>query len=120
MKQERASPEVCNLCRKQNLKRDTLDFVHLQQKGVGMNEPLVDADGYPRADVDIYQVRTARHNIICKQPVLHFSGRFKALSPPDSNTYLIRSIYIHYPNLRAGSPRFTNICLATFQSHSSA
>ncbi|XP_032085230.1 MLX-interacting protein [Thamnophis elegans] len=33
-----------------------------------MNEPLVDADGYPRADVDIYQVRTARHNIICKGP----------------------------------------------------
>ncbi|KAL7986659.1 hypothetical protein Chor_012942 [Crotalus horridus] len=38
------------------------------QKGVGMSEPLVDADGYPRADVDIYQVRTVRHNIICKQP----------------------------------------------------
>ncbi|XP_034284670.1 26S proteasome non-ATPase regulatory subunit 9 [Pantherophis guttatus] len=37
------------------------------QKGVGMNEPLVDGDGYPRADVDIYQVRTARHNIICLQ-----------------------------------------------------
>ncbi|KAG8146044.1 putative 26S proteasome non-ATPase regulatory subunit 9-like protein, partial [Naja naja] len=37
------------------------------QKGVGMNEPLVDAEGYPRADVDIYQVRTARHNIICLQ-----------------------------------------------------
>ncbi|XP_053136159.1 26S proteasome non-ATPase regulatory subunit 9 [Hemicordylus capensis] len=37
------------------------------QKGVGMNEPLVDVEGYPRADVDIYQVRTARHNIICLQ-----------------------------------------------------
>uniref|UniRef100_A0A452J4E3 Nas2 N-terminal domain-containing protein n=1 Tax=Gopherus agassizii TaxID=38772 RepID=A0A452J4E3_9SAUR len=37
------------------------------QKGVGMNEPLVDAEGYPRADVDVYQVRAARHNIICKQ-----------------------------------------------------
>lgn len=37
------------------------------QKGVGMNEPLVDAEGFPRADVDIYQVRTARHNIICLQ-----------------------------------------------------
>ncbi|XP_072456653.1 26S proteasome non-ATPase regulatory subunit 9 isoform X2 [Notamacropus eugenii] len=38
-----------------------------QQKGVGMNEPLVDIEGYPRADVDVYQVRTARHNIICLQ-----------------------------------------------------
>ncbi|XP_044514703.1 26S proteasome non-ATPase regulatory subunit 9 [Gracilinanus agilis] len=37
------------------------------QKGVGMNEPLVDIEGYPRADVDVYQVRTARHNIICLQ-----------------------------------------------------
>eukprot|EP00073_Rattus_norvegicus_P042239 XP_008772125.1 PREDICTED: 26S proteasome non-ATPase regulatory subunit 9-like [Rattus norvegicus] len=32
-----------------------------------MNEPLVDCEGYPRADVDLYQVRTARHNIICLQ-----------------------------------------------------
>ncbi|XP_020658393.1 26S proteasome non-ATPase regulatory subunit 9 [Pogona vitticeps] len=37
------------------------------QKGVGMNEPLVDVEGYPRADVDLYQVRTARHNIVCLQ-----------------------------------------------------
>nr|Q9WTV5.1 RecName: Full=26S proteasome non-ATPase regulatory subunit 9; AltName: Full=26S proteasome regulatory subunit p27; AltName: Full=Transactivating protein Bridge-1 [Rattus norvegicus]AAD32925.1 transactivating protein BRIDGE [Rattus norvegicus] len=37
------------------------------QKGIGMNEPLVDCEGYPRADVDLYQVRTARHNIICLQ-----------------------------------------------------
>uniref|UniRef100_A0A8C3TFU0 26S proteasome non-ATPase regulatory subunit 9 n=1 Tax=Chelydra serpentina TaxID=8475 RepID=A0A8C3TFU0_CHESE len=37
------------------------------QKGVGMSEPLVDAEGYPRADVDVYQVRAARHNIICLQ-----------------------------------------------------
>lgn len=38
----------------------------LQQKGIGMNEPLVDCEGYPRADVDLYQVRTARHNIVCE------------------------------------------------------
>ncbi|XP_009996743.1 PREDICTED: 26S proteasome non-ATPase regulatory subunit 9 [Chaetura pelagica] len=38
-----------------------------QQKGVGMNEPLVDAEGFPRDDIDLYQVRTARHNIICLQ-----------------------------------------------------
>lgn len=38
----------------------------LQQKGVGMNEPLVDCEGYPRSDVDLYQVRTARHNIVCE------------------------------------------------------
>nr|XP_058896706.1 26S proteasome non-ATPase regulatory subunit 9 isoform X2 [Kogia breviceps] len=37
------------------------------QKGIGMSEPLVDCEGYPRADVDLYQVRTARHNIVCLQ-----------------------------------------------------
>ncbi|CAH2295836.1 26S proteasome non-ATPase regulatory subunit 9 [Pelobates cultripes] len=37
------------------------------QKGVGMDAPLIDREGYPRADVDIYQVRTARHNIVCLQ-----------------------------------------------------
>ncbi|NXY85123.1 PSMD9 ATPase, partial [Alcedo cyanopectus] len=37
------------------------------QKGVGMNEPLVDAEGFPRDDIDLYQVRATRHNIICLQ-----------------------------------------------------
>ena len=33
----------------------------------GMEQPLVDSEGYPRADVDVYQVRHARHDIRCKQ-----------------------------------------------------
>ncbi|XP_015733510.1 26S proteasome non-ATPase regulatory subunit 9 isoform X2 [Coturnix japonica] len=37
------------------------------QKGVGMDGPLVDSEGFPRADIDLYQVRTARHNIACLQ-----------------------------------------------------
>uniref|UniRef100_A0A8C9L6D7 26S proteasome non-ATPase regulatory subunit 9 n=1 Tax=Pavo cristatus TaxID=9049 RepID=A0A8C9L6D7_PAVCR len=37
------------------------------QKGVGMDGPLVDAEGFPRADIDLYQVRTARHSIACLQ-----------------------------------------------------
>ena len=32
-----------------------------------MDGPIVDAEGYPRADIDVYSVRHARHNIICKQ-----------------------------------------------------
>lgn len=32
-----------------------------------MHEPLVDAEGFPRSDIDLYQVRTARHNIICER-----------------------------------------------------
>lgn len=41
-------------------------FPSLQQKDIGMNQPLVDCEGYPRSDVDLYQVRTARHNIVCE------------------------------------------------------
>ncbi|XP_078277254.1 26S proteasome non-ATPase regulatory subunit 9 isoform X2 [Rhinoraja longicauda] len=37
------------------------------QKHAGMDGPLVDVEGYPRSDIDVYQVRTARHNIICLQ-----------------------------------------------------
>jgi hypothetical protein len=32
-----------------------------------MTEALVDDSGYPRQDLDVYQVRHARHKIICKQ-----------------------------------------------------
>ncbi|XP_037949213.1 26S proteasome non-ATPase regulatory subunit 9-like isoform X1 [Teleopsis dalmanni] len=34
---------------------------------VGMNGPLVDENGFPRTDIDIYQVRQARQQIICLQ-----------------------------------------------------
>lgn len=37
----------------------------LDANGVGMNEPLVDNEGYPRSDIDVYKVRHARHRIIC-------------------------------------------------------
>ncbi|XP_066510535.1 26S proteasome non-ATPase regulatory subunit 9-like [Hoplias malabaricus] len=37
------------------------------QGDVGMHAPLVDVEGYPRADVDLVQIRTARHSISCLQ-----------------------------------------------------
>ncbi|XP_048467392.1 26S proteasome non-ATPase regulatory subunit 9 isoform X2 [Rhincodon typus] len=37
------------------------------QNKAGMDEPLVDIEGYPRTDINVYEVRTARHNIICLQ-----------------------------------------------------
>uniref|UniRef100_U5ER96 26S proteasome non-ATPase regulatory subunit 9 n=1 Tax=Corethrella appendiculata TaxID=1370023 RepID=U5ER96_9DIPT len=52
-------------------KRDKLDqemkelFSVLESNHVDMNDSLVDADGYPRNDVDVYQIRNARHKIIC-------------------------------------------------------
>ena len=38
----------------------------LKTQGCGMEEPLVDAEGFPRADIDVYQVRHARHGIRTK------------------------------------------------------
>jgi 26S proteasome non-ATPase regulatory subunit 9 len=32
---------------------------------VGMDGPLVDREGFPRDDIDVYQVREARNKIIC-------------------------------------------------------
>ncbi|KAI8060470.1 hypothetical protein BC940DRAFT_311868 [Gongronella butleri] len=37
----------------------------LQTHGVGMDEPLLDREGYPRSDIDVAAVRTLRHRIIC-------------------------------------------------------
>jgi len=43
----------------------------LKKNNTDMDQPLVDREGYPRADIDVYQVRTARHKIICKlYPIL--------------------------------------------------
>uniref|UniRef100_A0A2C9LWQ8 Nas2 N-terminal domain-containing protein n=1 Tax=Biomphalaria glabrata TaxID=6526 RepID=A0A2C9LWQ8_BIOGL len=33
----------------------------------GLNEPLVDSEGYPRSDIDVYSCRHARHQISCLQ-----------------------------------------------------
>ncbi|CAL8135379.1 unnamed protein product [Orchesella dallaii] len=46
----------------------------LESNRVGMTEPLVDQEGYPRNDIDVYQVRHARHKIIC------FQNDYKALT----------------------------------------
>ncbi|XP_076165601.1 26S proteasome non-ATPase regulatory subunit 9 [Ptiloglossa arizonensis] len=43
-----------------NVLKTILDSNH-----VGMNDSLVDPAGYPRQDIDVYQVRHARHKIIC-------------------------------------------------------
>lgn len=37
----------------------------LDSNHIGMDEPLVDSEGYPRQDIDVYQVRHTRHKIIC-------------------------------------------------------
>ncbi|XP_047035686.1 26S proteasome non-ATPase regulatory subunit 9 [Helicoverpa zea] len=39
----------------------------LETNNVGMDDPLVDSEGFPRNDIDVYKVRHARHRIICLQ-----------------------------------------------------
>ena len=34
---------------------------------MGLDVPLVDADGFPRGDVDVYQIRQDRHRLITLQ-----------------------------------------------------
>ena len=33
----------------------------------GTDGPLVDAEGFPRADIDVYRVRHLRHSLACKR-----------------------------------------------------
>ncbi|KAK1132564.1 hypothetical protein K0M31_013947 [Melipona bicolor] len=40
--------------------KEILDINH-----VGMEDSLVDCEGYPRNDIDVYQMRHVRHKIIC-------------------------------------------------------
>eukprot|EP00500_Bicosoecida_sp_ms1_P000862 CAMPEP_0203811344 /NCGR_PEP_ID=MMETSP0115-20131106/3505_1 /ASSEMBLY_ACC=CAM_ASM_000227 /TAXON_ID=33651 /ORGANISM="Bicosoecid sp, Strain ms1" /LENGTH=175 /DNA_ID=CAMNT_0050720169 /DNA_START=112 /DNA_END=636 /DNA_ORIENTATION=- len=40
---------------------------HLESVGVGLKESLVDAEGYPRADVDVHDVRIKRHRVAVLQ-----------------------------------------------------
>ncbi|XP_025405311.1 26S proteasome non-ATPase regulatory subunit 9 [Sipha flava] len=38
---------------------------HLDSHGVGMNEPLVDDQDFPRNDIDVHQIRLTRNRFIC-------------------------------------------------------
>ncbi|XP_048006792.1 26S proteasome non-ATPase regulatory subunit 9-like [Leguminivora glycinivorella] len=53
---------------KDRLEREIRDHTAvLETNNVGMHDSLVDADGFPRNDIDVYKVRHARHQIICLQ-----------------------------------------------------
>ncbi|XP_026199268.1 26S proteasome non-ATPase regulatory subunit 9 [Anabas testudineus] len=61
--------DVRNLVKKKDEIEEQIKAYYdvLEDQGVGFEGPLVDAEGYPRADVNLYQIRTARHNISCLQ-----------------------------------------------------
>lgn len=55
--------------KKEQIERAINDCGHIlsANKNVGMNESLLDAEGFPRNDIDVYAVRQARCQIICLQ-----------------------------------------------------
>ena len=67
------------------------------QDNVGMHGPLLTHDGYPRADIDLVAVRTARNRIIClnndytalmkqiEEEMHNFFDKVKSQAPPTSN-----------------------------------
>ncbi|XP_067127143.1 26S proteasome non-ATPase regulatory subunit 9 [Centruroides vittatus] len=42
-------------------------FAVLKSQNIGMTDPVVDSEGYPRSDIDVYLVRQTRQRIICLQ-----------------------------------------------------
>ena len=44
---------------------EIITFEFFDQQNVGMEDDLVDEQGFPRNDIDVYQVRMARNKIIC-------------------------------------------------------
>lgn len=65
-----ATTKYTSLCKKKEeieaQIKELLDLLE-SQKGVGLKESLTDAEGYPRADIDVYSCRHARHQISCLQ-----------------------------------------------------
>ncbi|XP_073322165.1 26S proteasome non-ATPase regulatory subunit 9 [Pagrus major] len=61
--------DVQNLVKKKDEIEEQIKAYYdvLEDQGVGVEEPLIDEEGYPRSDVNLYQIRTARHSISCLQ-----------------------------------------------------
>lgn len=57
------------IAKKEEIERKINDFGRVlnANNNVGMNESLVDEFGFPRNDIDVYQVRQARNQINCLQ-----------------------------------------------------
>lgn len=45
----------------------TAAMSYLNSTPVGLSAPLVDSDGFPRDDLDLYAISAARHTVACAQ-----------------------------------------------------
>nr|XP_020511571.1 26S proteasome non-ATPase regulatory subunit 9 isoform X1 [Labrus bergylta] len=68
-KSEISMKDVRNLVKKKDDIEEQIKAYYdvLEDQGVGVEGPLVDEEGFPRADVNLYQIRAARHDISCLQ-----------------------------------------------------
>ncbi|XP_077600726.1 26S proteasome non-ATPase regulatory subunit 9-like [Stigmatopora nigra] len=66
---EASVDDVKNLIKKKDDIEEQIQAYYdvLEDQGVGLTGDLIDAEGYPRSDVNLYQIRNARHNISCLQ-----------------------------------------------------
>eukprot|EP00794_Sanderia_malayensis_P010925 gene10925-12086_t len=56
------------IAKKDSIEKEIISFQEvLQLQNVGMDDALVDKDGFPRADIDVHGIRIARNKIICLQ-----------------------------------------------------
>lgn len=69
MSREKIREEVLKLMKqKEAIESEIKELTAILTKnGVGMDDPLVDNEDFPKNSIDIYQVRNARHSIICLQ-----------------------------------------------------
>ncbi|XP_061758221.1 26S proteasome non-ATPase regulatory subunit 9 [Nerophis ophidion] len=67
--QEASMEDVRSLIKKKDDIEEQIQAYYevLEEQGVGLEVSLVDTEGYPRSDVNLYQIRTARHSISCLQ-----------------------------------------------------
>ncbi len=50
--------------RKEEIEEELEGHINLLKAlGVGMDQPLVDSEGFPRADIDLYQIRETRQKV---------------------------------------------------------
>ncbi|XP_020511573.2 26S proteasome non-ATPase regulatory subunit 9 isoform X2 [Labrus bergylta] len=67
-KSEISMKDVRNLVKKKDdIEEQIKAYYDVLEDGVGVEGPLVDEEGFPRADVNLYQIRAARHDISCLQ-----------------------------------------------------
>ncbi|CAL1616614.1 unnamed protein product [Knipowitschia caucasica] len=61
--------EVQNLIKKKDEMEEQIKAYYdvLEDQGVGTQGSLIDEEGFPRDDVNLYQIRTARNQIACLQ-----------------------------------------------------